>query len=450
MITVDNKENEVKNSLKRTIKIEIVIAEIQPLIEKRLEKISKKMKAPGFRPGKVPLAMVKQAHGVEAESDVINDVINQKYAAEIKSSGIIPAGPPEIRPIIDKNQEEKGLDKLFFEAELEVMPDVLVPDLSVLVVKNVVSKVNEEDVDRTIEKLQKQKMNYVEAKRPAKKDDRVSIDFLGRLDGKSFKGGQAKDVKYVLDSGQMVAEFDGLIVGMNAGENKTDKITFPKDYPAEELAGKEVEFDISLNTVEEGKIPEIDEKFVKEFGVKDGMIENFREEVTKNLKREIESRSRSRTHNNALEALLEASDFPIPNVMVQNESARLAERTKATMKEQGMVEGNTDLPANIFQNRAERRVKLGLLVNKVVEEFKLNPNSDQIGEVVLEMSGVYEDPEAFKTWFLQDPKRRSQAEAMALERNVAKWIMKDAKVEDEAIEAVDLLSDATKGGDKGE
>jgi trigger factor len=136
--------------------------------------------------------------------------------------------------------------------------------------------------------------------------------------------------------------------------------------------------------------------------------------------------------------------------MVQNESERLAERTKATMKEQGMVEGNTDLPANIFQNRAERRVKLGLLVNKVVEEFKLNPNSDQIGEVVLEMSGVYEDPEAFKTWFLQDPKRRSQAEAMALERNVAKWIMKDAKVEDEAIEAVDLLSDATKGGDRGE
>jgi trigger factor len=450
MITVDNKEKEVKNSLKRTIKIEIVIAEIQPLIDKRLEKISKTMKAPGFRPGKVPLAMVKQAHGVEAESDVINDVINDKYATEIKSSGVIPAGPPEIRPIIGKNQEEKGLDKLFFEAELEVMPDVLVPDVSVLVVKNVVSKVNEEDVDRTIEKLQKQKVNYVEAKRPAKKDDRVSIDFLGRLDGKSFKGGQAKDVKYVLDSGQMVAEFDGLIVGMNAGENKTDKITFPKDYPAEELAGKEVEFDISLNTVEEGKIPEIDEKFVEEFGVKDGTIESFREEVTKNLKREIESRSRSRTHNNALEALLEASDFPIPNVMVQNESARLAERTKATMKEQGMVEGNTDLPANIFQNRAERRVKLGLLVNKVVEEFKLNPNSDQIGEVVLEMSGVYEDPEAFKTWFLQDPKRRSQAEAMALERNVAKWIMKDAKVEDEAIEAVDLLSDATKGGDKGE
>lgn len=447
---MDNKEKEVKNSLKRTIKIEIVIAEIQPLIDKKLEKISKTMKAPGFRPGKVPLAMVKQVHGVEVESDVINDVINQKYAIKIKSSGIIPAGPPEIRPIIDKNQEEKSLDKLFFEAELEVMPDVLVPDLSVLVVKNVVSKVKEEDVDRTIEKLRKQKMNYVEVKRPAKKDDRVSIDFLGRLDGKSFKGGQAKDVKYVLDSGQMVAEFDGLIVGMNAGENKTDKITFPKDYPAGELAGKEVEFDISLNTVEEGKVPEIDEKFVKEFGVKDGTIENFREEVTKNLKREIESRSRSRTHNNALEALLEASDFPIPNVMVQNESARLAERTKTTMKEQGMAEGNTDFPTNIFQNRAERRVKLGLLVNKVVEEFKLNPNSDQIGEVVLEMSGVYEDPEAFKTWFLQDPKRRSQAEAMALERNVAKWIMKDAKVENEVIEAVDLLSDATKGGDRGE
>ena len=250
---------------------------------------------------------------------------------------------------------------------------------------------------------------------------------------------------YVLGSGQMIPEFDKLILGMKKGEQKLDTITFPTDYPAKELSGKAVEFDIKVKSVEEGRLPEIDEKFAKQFGIEDGNIDKLKKEVEKNLKREVESRCLSKTNNSALEALLQASEFDIPEVMVKMESDRLAERTKATMKQQGMFAEQTNLPPEIFLERAKRRVKLGLLVNKVVEANQLNPNEEQVSLVVKEMSGVYEDPEAFKKWFLQDPNRRAQAEAIALERNVALWIMDSAVIETDEIDAADLLSDAAKG-----
>ena len=344
----------------------------------------------------------------------------------------------------------KKSDKLIFRAEIELFPEICLPNLSELVVKKAVSKVTQKDIKRTIETLQKQKMVYSESGREASMQDKVSIDFLGKLDGKSFKGGQAQDVSYVLGSGQMIPEFDKLIIGMKKGERKLDTITFPEDYPATELSGKAVEFDVEVKTVEEGRLPEIDEKFAKEFGIEDGSIDKLEKEVEKNLKREVESRCLSKTNNSALDALLQASKFDIPEVMVKMESERLAERTKATMKQQGMFAEQTNLPPEIFLERARRRVKLGLLVNKVVEANQLNPNEEQVSLVVKEMSGVYEDPEAFKKWFLQDPKRRAQAEAIALERNVASWIMDSAVIETEEIDAAELLSDAAKGTEVGE
>ena len=334
---------------------------------------------------------------------------------------------------------------MVFRAEIELFPEISLPSLSELVVKKAVSKVKPKDIKRTIETLQKQKMVYSESGKEASMQDKVSLDFLGKLDGKSFKGGQAQDVSYVLGSGQMIPEFDKLIIGMRKGERKLETITFPEDYPAKELSGKAVEFDVKLKTVEEGRLPEIDEKFAKEFGIEDGSIDKLEKEVEKNLKREVESRCLSKTNNAALEALLQASKFDIPEVMVKMESERLAERTKATMKQQGMFAEQTNLPPEIFLERARRRVKLGLLVNKVVEANQLNPNEEQVSLVVKEMSGVYEDPESFKKWFLQDPKRRAQAEAIALERNVALWIMDSAVIETEEIDAAELLSDAAKG-----
>ena len=433
--------------MKRYVDIEVFPADTQPIIDNKIKRISKTMKAPGFRPGKVPLNIVMQAHGVEVESEAINEVINRKYQQEIEKQNYKPAGPPNIEPLLNEEQAEKESDRLTFRAEIEVLPDIDIPDLTTLVVKKAVSKITKGDVNKTIETLQKQKIIYSDSQEGVSMGNRVAIDFSGKLDGKSFKGGQAEDVKYVLGSGQMIPEFDELIVGMKKGEQKRDTITFPEDYPAKELSGKAVEFEIKLKSVEKGQLPEINETFAKEFGIADGSFEKLEKEVERNLNREVESRCLSKTNNSALEALLTASNFEIPEVMVNIESSRLAERTKATMKQQGMFANQTDLPSEIFTDRARRRVKLGLLINKVVETNKLNPNEEQVSLVVKEMSGVYEDPEAFKKWFLQDPKRRAQAEAIALERNVASWIMESATIEVEEIEASELLSDASKGSE---
>ncbi len=431
--------------MKRYFDIEVLPSDTQPIVESKLRKIKKTMKAPGFRPGKVPIDIVKQTHELEVQSDAINEVINKKYLEGIEKQNFQPAGPPNIQPLVDDKNPDKKSDKLVFRAEFELFPEISLPNLNDLVVKKAVSKVTEKDIERTIETLQKQKIVYSESEKGASMQDKVSIDFLGKLDGKPFKGGQAQDVNYVLGSGQMIPEFDELILGMKKGERKLDTITFPTEYPAKELCGKAVEFEIKVKAVEEGRLPEIDEKFAKQFGIDDGSIDKLEKEVEKNLNREVESRCSSKTNNSALEALLQASEFDIPEVMVKMESNRLAERTKATMKQQGMFAEQPNLPPEIFLERARRRVKLGLLVNKAVEVNKLNPNEEQVSLVVKEMSGVYEDPEAFKKWFLQDPNRRAQAEAIALERNVALWIMDSAVIENEEIDAADLLRDAAKG-----
>ena len=440
----DSKKKE-SSELKRYFDIDVLPSDTQPIVESKIRKIAKTMKVAGFRPGKVPVDIVRKTHELEVQSDAINEVINKKYREAIEKQNFQPAGPPNIQPLVDDKNLDKKSDKLVFRAEIELFPEISLPNLSELVVKKAVSKVTQKDIKRTIETLQKQKIVYSESGKEASMQDKVSIDFLGKLDGKSFKGGQAQDVSYVLGSGQMIPEFDKLIIGMKKGERKLDTITFPEDYPAKELSGKAVEFDVKVKAVEEGRLPEIDEKFAKEFGIEDGSIDKLEKEVEKNLKREVESRCLSKTNNAALEALLQASKFDIPEVMVKMESERLAERTKATMKQQGMFAEQTNLPPGIFLERARRRVKLGLLVNKVVEANELNPNEEQVSLVVKEMSGVYEDPEAFKKWFLQDPKRRAQAEAIALERNVALWIMDSAVIETEEIDAAELLSDAAKG-----
>ena len=327
----DSKKKE-SSELKRYFDIEVLPSDTQPIVESKIRKIAKTMKAPGFRPGKVPIDIVKQTHELEVQSDAINEVINKKYLEAIEKQNFQPAGPPNIQPLVDDKNPDKKSDKLVFRAEIELFPEISLPNLNELVVKKAVSKVTEKDIERTIETLQKQKMVYSESEKGASMQDKVSIDFLGKLDGKPFKGGQAQDVSYVLGSGQMIPEFDKLIVGMKKGERKLDTITFPEDYPAKELSGKAVEFDIKVKIVEEGRLPKIDEKFAKQFGIEDGSIEKLEKEVEKNLKREVESRCLSKTNNSALEALLQASEFDIPEVMVKMESEQ------ASRKNQGYYE----------------------------------------------------------------------------------------------------------------
>ena len=423
------------------------MSDVNSAIDHRLKKMGKNAKIPGFRPGKVPTKVLQQTYGAQAQSEAMNDVIAIAYEKAISEKGLIPAGPPTINPANSNNKEKPDIKEIEFNVQLEVMPEINLPDRKNITVKKSICEVEKGDVDLTIESLRKQKITYSEVDREAKSEDEITIDFNGKIDGEEFQGGKAENFVYILDTGRMIKEFDQAVLGMKVGESKTEKIDFPKDYPAKELAGKKVEFYIKLHRVGTPKIPELNDSFAKEFGVKTGGVEKLKQDVKENLIRESANRCLIRTHNSALDALMEVTECEIPKVMVDQESQRLAQSTMAELKSKGMNTDNKDLPADLFKARAERRVKLGLVVSEIIQKEKLEPTAEEIALVVDEMSGVYEDPVAFKKWFLEDPKRKAQAEAMALERGVAQWILSEAKIEEVKVPVQELLQDASKGSE---
>ena len=433
--------------LEKKFTIKILMSDVNSAIDHRLKKMGKNAKIPGFRPGKVPTKVLQQTYGAQAQSEAMNDVIAIAYEKAISEKGLIPAGPPTINPADSNNKEKPDIKEIEFNVQLEVMPEINLPDRKNITVKKSICEVEKGDVDLTIESLRKQKITYSEVDREAKSEDEITIDFNGKIDGEEFQGGKADNFVYILDTGRMIKEFDQAVLGMKVGESKTEKIDFPKDYPAKELAGKKVEFYIKLHRVGTPKIPELNDSFAKEFGVKTGGVEKLKQDVKENLIRESANRCLIRTHNSALDALMEVTECEIPKVMVDQESQRLAQSTMAELKSKGMNTDNKDLPADLFKARAERRVKLGLVVSEIIQKEKLEPTAEEIALVVDEMSGVYEDPVAFKKWFLEDPKRKAQAEAMALERGVAQWILSEAKIEEVEVPVQELLQDASKGSE---
>ncbi len=434
-----------KLSLEKEFKIKILTADVDVAISSRLKKMGKNAKLPGFRPGKIPTKVLQQTYGPQVESEAMNDVIADSYQKAIAEKGYIPAGPPVINPTKTESADNIEKSEIEFDVRIEIMPEIILPERKGIVVKKIVCEVHDSDVDFTIESLRKQKTKYTDVSRPAQTGDEIIIDFNGKIDGKEFQGGNAENFKYILDTGRMISEFDNVVLGMNVGESKTEQITFPDDYPAKELAGKNVEFYIKIHRVGNPELPDLDEDLAKDYGVKEGGIEKLKEDVKKNLIRETNNRCLIRTHNSALDELMTATDCELPKVMIDQESQRLAESTKAELKSKGMNTENKDLPADLFIDRAKRRVKLGLVVSEIIQKQKLEPTEKHISEIVDEMSGVYDDPNAFKQWFLQDPKRKAQAEAMALERGVAQWILEEAKIEEITVPAQELLQDAAGG-----
>jgi trigger factor len=433
--------------LERKFIIKILMSDVDNAVAVRLKRMGKKAKLPGFRPGKIPTKVLEQTYGAQAQSEAMNDVISTAYEKAITEKGLIPAGLPSINPVDTKSSEPSEIKDIEFNVSLEVMPDINLPDRKQIVVKKSICEVEDRDVDLTIESLRKQKTKYIEVNRDAKSGDEICIDFNGKIEGKEFQGGKAENFVYILDTGRMINEFDNVVIGMKVGESKTEKIDFPKDYPAKELAGKNVEFYIKLHRVGEPKIPELNDAFAVDFGVANGGVEKLKQDVKENLIRESANRCLIRTHNSALDLLMTATVCELPKVMVNQESQRLADSTKAELKSKGMNTEGKDLPADLFKERAERRVKLGLVVSEIIKKEKLEPSDEEIAAIVDEMSGVYEDPIAFKKWFLDDPKRKAQAEAMALERGVARWILNEAKIEEVKVPVQELLQDAAKGSE---
>jgi len=428
------------SSLQRIIPLTIQMDAVEAIAQRKLQRMGKSMKMPGFRPGKVPKKVVEQAYGAQAQSEAIGDAVSEAYAQALVAQNLRPAGPPEVRPVDGANTDPNA-SALQFEAVVELYPEVPVPDRSALSVKKWDCAVQPSDVDQTLETLRKQRVSYETVARPAQAEDQLRVDFAGTIDGIAFEGGTAKDFRFIVLAGQMLPEFDAAVVGMQAGESKTFPLAFPPDYRANDLAGKTGEFTVTVHEVLEPRLPALDDALATAFGIQEGGVEKLRADVQKNLEREVSGRCKAKTKQAVMDALLASASFEVPQALVQSESQRLADQMRQDMASRGMNVKDAPIPAELFAEQAIKRVRLGLLVGEIVRSQGLQANDAQVRGLLGDMAESYEKPEEFVRWTLSNPERRAEAEAVVVEDNVVIWALEAAQVQAVSISVEDLMKE---------
>ena len=424
-VTVETLEN-----LERKVIVSLAWADINAETDKRLKQTQRRVKIDGFRPGKAPLKMVASMYGASAQNEVINELVQRAFYDIAVSENLKVAGFPRFEGV----EEQDDKDSLKIAAIFEVFPEVSIGDLSVSEIEKVTSEVGDAEVEKTVEILRKQRTRFNHVDRAAQNSDRVIIDFEGKIDGEPFAGGSSKNYAFVLGSGQMLPEFEAGIAGMKAGESKDVEVNFPEDYHGKDVAGKTAVFTITLNNVSEATLPEVDAEFAKALGIADGDVAKMREEVKKNVAREVERRTQEQTKESVMDALLKAVELQVPNALVNDEAARLAEEMKQNFVNQGMANaGQVNLPADMFKEQAHRRVALGLILAKLVEENKLEPTEEQIKAVVANFAESYEDPQEVIDWYYADASRLQGPTSLAVESNVVNFVLGKAKVTEKTL-----------------
>ncbi|MHA3050891.1 trigger factor [Acinetobacter sp. ANC 4640] len=432
---------EAVSGVARRLNVSVPTSRVNEQFEARLQRTAKTAKINGFRPGKVPVNVVRREYGAGIYQEVVNDIIRDTVFEAIQQEKINAVGMPNIEKVENKD------DALVFEATVEVYPEIQVNAFDALEVERKQTEINDKDVDAMIENLQKQRQTWAVTKGMSKKDMQVTFDFEGSIDGETFEGGSAQDFKLVLGSGRMIPGFEDGIVGMKAGEEKVIDVTFPEDYQAENLAGKQAQFKITVKQVEKPKLPEIDAEFLKIFGLtEEEGVEKLKADVRKNMEREVKNGLRNQVKAAAFDALVAANEIEVPNAMVAQEIDRQRQQMIQQFTQQFGAEGakafdSSLLPDDLFKEQAEKSVKLGVLVSKVLADAQLEVDQTRVDAYIEDMASSYEDPTEVIEYFKTDAKQRQQIEAVVLEDQVVDFILASAKVTDTAVSYEELLKE---------
>ncbi len=428
---------ETSSALERRIDMTVVLAEIEKDVEQRLKTMSRKVKVPGFRPGKVPMKMVAQQYGSQARSDAIGEAVEKAYGEKVRELNMRVAGYPRIEPKADVSPGHLG-----FTAVFEVYPDISPADVSGESITKPTLTLTDVELTKTLDVLRKQRMTFAETDRASMKDDRLLIDFVGRKDGEEFPGGKADDYSVTVGGGMMLPDFEAQLVGVKVGEKKSFDVTFPGDYQAAELAGSTVQFEMTVKKIEAPQLPEIDAEFAKQLGVADGDVAKMQLEVRSNLEREVKKRLQAKVKEQVMEALLKVNPLDVPKALVEMESQQMAETAQRDMESRGMGMKNIPVEASWFTDQATRRVKLGLLLAELVKAKDLHVKPEQVRAIVDEFSETFEDPTEVVRWYYSQPQRLAEAEALALENNVVDWVLANAKVSEAPIAFDELMGNS--------
>jgi trigger factor len=422
-------------ALERRLNFSIPQEKIETEVESRLKRLAHTAKIHGFRPGKVPLKIVTQQYGPQVRQEVMGDALQKNFNEAVRENKLRVAGYPRFEP----TNVAKDAANFEFSAIFEVYPDIALGDISGVHIEQPEITVTSADIDNTLEVLRKQRVEYEPAERPATKGDRISIDYRGVIDGVEFAGGKAENFTLVLGEGRLLKDFEEPLIGMSAGQSKMFEVTFPADYHGKEVAGKTAVFDVKLNGVEASRLPEVDAEFARSLGVADGNIEKMRGEIQVNLEREVSKRVKARIKEQVMQALLDTTLIQAPKALVELELERLMQDARRDLESRGMHTKDVPLPQDLFLERAQRRVNLGLILAELVKIHKLHSTPERVRAVVEDLAQSYENPDEVVKWHYSSQERLNHAESAVLEDNVVTWVREKVAVVDKPMTLDELM-----------
>ena len=432
---------EMTEGLERKLTIAIPGDRVDMAVNARLQEAAQTIRLNGFRQGKVPLKVVKNKFGKGVRQEVVGELMNQTYFEAIAQESLKPAGQPRIEP----TSMDEGKD-VEFVAVFEVYPEIELPDFAAIKAERLVAEVSDDDIDEMIETLRKQRQTWVPVERAAADGDMVNIDYVGKKEGEEFQGGKAAGQNLVLGSERMIPGFEDGVIGKSVGDDFTLQLKFPDEYHSEELAGAEVEFELKLNIVSEQSLPEVSEDFFKSFGVEEGGMEAFREEVSNNMQREMKTASRNKLKTTLMDALIADLEVSIPAALMSNEIHQLKHQT---VQQMGGGQGFDphSMPDDLFREQAKRRVTLGLILGEVISQQGIQADADKVRDAVEEIAATYESPEEVVKWYYSNEEQLQGIESSVIEDQVFDYIIELAQVSDKEVSYQDVIKPESKGGE---
>lgn len=423
---------EKTSELSRKMTVSVSEDVVQEKMAERLKSLVREIKLDGFRPGKVPPHVVKKMYGDRIRSEVTGDLIQSTFYQALQDQDLKPAGYPHIHP----SDETNGFQ---YTAVFEVYPEVSLQGVDQLEIERPVATIEETDVDAMVEKLRVQRKSWNAVERASETGDRITITFSGSAEGESFTNGKVEDYSVEIGSNQMIPGFEDNLTGLAAGANKTFTVTFPEDYGNAQLAGKAADFEVDVVKVEEPVLPEVDETFIKAYGIQEGTLEAFREDVRNTMERELEQALRGNLKNAVMDVVYEKIQVTVPNALIDEEVENLMKPYKENARKRKVKLEDLQLPRDMFEEQARRRVALGLILGEVIKQNGIKVDNDKVRSVVEDMSRNYERPQDVIDWYYRDEKRLSDVQQMVLEDQSVEWLTSQAKITDRPMSFNDVM-----------
>lgn len=423
---------ESTGALERRMNIQVPAQRVDQAINERLKSLSRTVRVNGFRPGKVPVTVVRQQYGAAVRQEVIESLVQSTFNEAVNGQKLNPAGGPRI----EEFKADEGQD-LSYRAVFEVYPEIELKGIEGLEVKRPVVEVADADIDAMIDNLRRQQATYAKVDRAAIDTDRVTIDFEGKVDGVAFEGGKGSNFPVTVGAGRMLPDFEAGLQGIKAGETKEVNVNFPADYAAANLAGKAAVFTITAHTVEEQQLPEANDEFASMFGITEGGIAKLREEVADNMRRELTENVRSRVRQQLFDGLLAANAIEVPAVLVNNQ---VRDMQMDAARQAGARDASQLPPAEQFQEAARRRVALGLVLGEVIKKSGVTVDRNRVQAKVQEMAEQYPDPSQALKAYRENQDAQRQIENLVLEEQVIEWLLERAKAADQSMTFKELMN----------